>query len=177
MVEFTLTAVWKICKRVHGRGFRTRGKSVDSNISCVRDYINNIPSVLLDEYVKLVIEKCMKIHVLDKLYYSILLDSIPLCRLTHICYHYREETYNFSISDDDDDELHFQFRLDLTPVLYEKLPNCSNLKELIMSERPRGKMTLKQAFKTFQRFSHLTTLTFIPREEPVSFHWVIGPVA
>nr|BDT61652.1 MAG: hypothetical protein [Marsupenaeus japonicus endogenous nimavirus] len=170
VVNLTLLTVYIIYKKkiYHKPGERNSvnfNATINSDVSSVRDYIIDIPSTLIDEYIKLVIRGFVRKRFYGmnrKLYYSIILNIIPLCKVTRICNEWDEEVFNV-VSD-------------LTRVLNDKLPNCSSLKELTMTTNPRGKTALKRTLKMFQNFSHLTTLTLIPFRRYASFHWVIGPV-
>nr|BDV49793.1 MAG: hypothetical protein [Penaeus semisulcatus pemonivirus] len=61
--------------------------------------------------------------------------------------------------------------------LYEKITHCSTLRALSLSTMPVCHADVDHLTNVIQRFHRLQSLTLIPFEEGLSFHWAFGPVA
>nr|BDT62483.1 MAG: hypothetical protein [Melicertus latisulcatus pemonivirus] len=139
---------------------------VYSGVCDVRNYIVDTPSTLIDDLVEMVLQSsCEGTHLKSSLssrkrFYSLVMDIVPLCRLSRFC----------------DEWIDQYVKMECSSLLYSRLNRCAGLKKLAMTEEPRGRIMLKHASLMFQNFSHLTTLRCIPKVRGVSFHWIVGPV-
>nr|BDV49766.1 MAG: hypothetical protein [Penaeus semisulcatus pemonivirus] len=141
-------------------------------VRAVQDYVSDLPSNLIDEYVKQTLTRLeyhLTPHTQLELFFSMIFEIILSPRLTRFSDKWIKSTGSWVI-------MSYANRSDIK-TLFNKLWKCSNLTVLSLTNIPHGIMERNMVSRMFCNFSLLTTLLLIPRNTAVSFHWVIGPVS
>nr|BDV49786.1 MAG: hypothetical protein [Penaeus semisulcatus pemonivirus] len=185
VVNISLVTLHRIaCRKIEQetQGTLKRKRVIDNNdpeidivaldVRAVQNYFTDLPSTLINTLT----EKLMKAYRKYDYYraderilrplFSMIIEVVFSPHLTS----FHDEWMPF---DQYDGTLEKYYNIEF---YYNRLFKCSNLRELSLTRNPKGGTVRNTVIKTFQNFSHLTTLLLIPENSIKSFHWVISSV-